>query len=231
MEKEMMKGKAKLNSNHNFAGPFVVKESEAPNHPTATAGMVAGCSIKLGCHLILLGEHYHLSEYVTEQRPMIPLQGYMFFANRRRNRKYCPADRARSEEAGMQDQTEFNENWSARVDANYVTDDYYLRDLGNTPQAITTDQLLNQALLRYQSEHWQFQGEVQAYQTLHLIDQTFVSDQYQRLPQLDLSTSYPGLPGGFDFEANTELTNFQHVQNFFTNQAYPTVGRFHLNVT
>lgn len=125
--------------------------------------------------------------------------------------------------------TQWNDRWSAALDANYVTDDYYLRDLGNTPQAITTDQLLNQALLNYQSEHWRFQGEVQAYQTLHLIDQTFVADQYQRLPQLDIAASYPDLPGGLDLEANGEWVSFQHVNDFFTDQPYPTGSRLHGN--
>lgn len=41
----------------NFAGPFVVKDSEAPTYPTATAGLLAGYAIKLGCHLMLLGEY------------------------------------------------------------------------------------------------------------------------------------------------------------------------------
>jgi hypothetical protein len=40
----------------NFAGPFVVKQSEAPDYPSATAGLLAGYSIKTGCHLLLLGK-------------------------------------------------------------------------------------------------------------------------------------------------------------------------------
>lgn len=40
----------------NFTGPFVVKASEAPTYPTATAGLLAGYSVKLGCHLLLLGK-------------------------------------------------------------------------------------------------------------------------------------------------------------------------------
>lgn len=40
----------------NFAGPFVVKQSEAPTFPTATAGLLAGYSIKMGCMLLLLGK-------------------------------------------------------------------------------------------------------------------------------------------------------------------------------
>lgn len=71
----------------NFAGPFVVKDSEAPNYPTATAGLLAGYSIKLGCHLILLA--------------------YMYFINKHRDNTYGPANKEESNEAGMQDRTEF----------------------------------------------------------------------------------------------------------------------------
>lgn len=39
----------------NFTGPFVVKESEAPDYATATVGLLVGYSIKTGCHLALLG--------------------------------------------------------------------------------------------------------------------------------------------------------------------------------
>ncbi|OBT91723.1 hypothetical protein VE01_10277 [Pseudogymnoascus verrucosus] len=71
----------------NFTGPFVVKASEAPTYPTATAGLLAGYSVKLGCHLLLLA--------------------YMFFTNRYRERTYGPANKEMSNEAGMQDKTEF----------------------------------------------------------------------------------------------------------------------------
>ncbi|PMD49701.1 MFS general substrate transporter [Hyaloscypha bicolor E] len=71
----------------NFAGPFVVKASEAPTYHGATIGLLVGYSIKMGCHLTMLA--------------------YMFFTNRYRDRTYGPADKEQSEEAGMQDQTEF----------------------------------------------------------------------------------------------------------------------------
>ncbi|CZR69521.1 related to DAL5-allantoate and ureidosuccinate permease [Phialocephala subalpina] len=71
----------------NFAGPFVVKASEAPTYHGATIGLLVGYSIKMGCHLAMLA--------------------YMFLMNRYRDRTYGPADKDQSEEAGMQDQTEF----------------------------------------------------------------------------------------------------------------------------
>ncbi|KAI1492807.1 major facilitator superfamily domain-containing protein [Biscogniauxia mediterranea] len=71
----------------NFAGPFVVKESEAPSYPGATIGLLVGYTIKLGCHLALLG--------------------YMHFTNEWRDRNYGLANKDSSDEAGMQDKTEF----------------------------------------------------------------------------------------------------------------------------
>ncbi|KAI0448772.1 major facilitator superfamily domain-containing protein [Xylaria acuta] len=71
----------------NFAGPFVVKQSEAPTYTGATVGLLVGYGIKFVCHLILLV--------------------YMFSVNRYRNRTYGPQNKEASDEAGMSDQTEF----------------------------------------------------------------------------------------------------------------------------
>lgn len=37
----------------NFAGPFVVKPSEAPEYKGATIGLLVGYAIKAGCHICL----------------------------------------------------------------------------------------------------------------------------------------------------------------------------------
>ncbi|KAI0466775.1 major facilitator superfamily domain-containing protein [Xylaria cf. heliscus] len=71
----------------NFAGPFVVKQSEAPTYTGATIGLLVGYGIKFVCHLLLLA--------------------YMFSFNRYRNITYGPQNKEASEEAGMNDQTEF----------------------------------------------------------------------------------------------------------------------------
>ncbi|KAK4556663.1 hypothetical protein LTR86_006234 [Recurvomyces mirabilis] len=76
----------------NFAGPFVVKPSQAPRYEGATIGLLVGYAIKLACHFLLLV--------------------YMYMSNRRRDKTYGPADKSASNEAGMQDQTEFeNKNF------------------------------------------------------------------------------------------------------------------------
>ncbi|KAL2846449.1 hypothetical protein BJY01DRAFT_247234 [Aspergillus pseudoustus] len=58
----------------NFAGPFVVKSSEAPEYKGATFGLLVGYAIKAGCHICLLF--------------------YMFMVNRRRDSIYGPANKA-----------------------------------------------------------------------------------------------------------------------------------------
>ncbi|GME58377.1 mfs general substrate transporter [Neofusicoccum parvum] len=76
----------------NFAGPFVVKNSQAPYYEGASIGLLVGYSIKAGCHILLLV--------------------YMFVENRRRDRTYGPANKEESDEAGMLDHTEFeNKNF------------------------------------------------------------------------------------------------------------------------
>ncbi|KAI1742793.1 major facilitator superfamily domain-containing protein [Xylaria scruposa] len=69
----------------NFAGPFVVKKSEAPEYTGATIGLLVGYAIKTVCHLILLGKFTFILRYLA-----------LFFDNK-----------AASDEAGMNDLTEF----------------------------------------------------------------------------------------------------------------------------
>ncbi|KAI1424506.1 major facilitator superfamily domain-containing protein [Xylaria sp. FL1777] len=71
----------------NFAGPFVVKQSEAPAFRGALIGLLVGYSIKFVCHLALLV--------------------YMISVNRYRNKTYGPQNKEASDEAGMNDLTEF----------------------------------------------------------------------------------------------------------------------------
>ncbi|KAF7369867.1 MFS general substrate transporter [Mycena sanguinolenta] len=91
----------------NVAGPFVyvpisikrpllishdflvssVKQSQAPVFQDATAGLLAGYTIKLVCQLVLLV--------------------YLYTVNKRRDKKYGPPDVAAAKEAGMQDKTEY----------------------------------------------------------------------------------------------------------------------------
>lgn len=71
----------------NFAGPFVVKQSQAPEYKGASIGLLVGYGIKFVCHISLLV--------------------YMFLVNRQRDKKYGLPNKEASNEAGMRDHTEF----------------------------------------------------------------------------------------------------------------------------
>lgn len=87
----------------NFAGPLVVKQSQAPNFSSATIGLLVGYAIKFVCHLVLLGKFSGVSAVLDPNFTT----GYLFFMNRHRDRIYGPANKEASNEAGMQDKTEF----------------------------------------------------------------------------------------------------------------------------
>jgi sugar phosphate permease len=74
----------------NFAGPFVVKQSQAPEFTSAGWGLLGGYAAKTVCHGLLLGG--------------------LWWSNRRRDRRYGVVDevgRERAREAGMRGETEW----------------------------------------------------------------------------------------------------------------------------
>jgi len=127
------------------------------------------------------------------------------------------------------DNTRFNDHWSTHVDFNHVSDDYYLQDFGSDVNETTQNQLLQEGSAIYKSEHWNFTGRVQGYQTLHPIEQnnTF-QNQYRRLPQLILEGDYPNQPLGLDYFVSSELTNFSIIKNPGSDLSLPTGDRIHM---
>lgn len=131
----------------------------------------------------------------------------------------------------MKNNTIFNSHWSSNLDVNYVSDDYFLQDFKGIPNNSDDDQLLNRADVNYASEHWNFLGRLQAFQTLHpLTVSPFADYQYRRLPQLDLFGNYPDEKHNLDYKLSSELVNFDtdHIFDLVTNKVIPVGGR--LNV-
>lgn len=129
----------------------------------------------------------------------------------------------------LHDKNIFNQHWSSRLDLNYVTDDYFVKDFGNTPTLRDNDQLLNQMDVNYLSEHWQFLGRIQAFQTLHPLTQTpLPQDQYMRLPQLDLNGDFTDEKLGFNYQLDNEIVNFEHRRDFTTRLAVTTGQRINV---
>lgn len=106
------------------------------------------------------------------------------------------------------DDSRYTPNWSSHVDFNYASDDYYLHDFGSDLNEITQNQLLQEGDLYYKGENWNFTGRLQAYQTLHPIDQTSVQNQYRRSPQLIFNGDYPNQALGLEYFSANELTHF-----------------------
>lgn len=126
------------------------------------------------------------------------------------------------------DASQFTPNWSSKVDFNYVGDDYYFNDFGNNLNEVTTNQLLQEGDLFYKSQNWNFTGRVQAYQTLHPVNENEVFNQYQRLPQLLLSADYPDQPLGLEYFLDNELTHFNILKNPGTELNMPMGNRMNI---
>jgi LPS-assembly protein len=104
--------------------------------------------------------------------------------------------------------TRFGDHWSADVDYNYVSDDYYLKDLGGGLNAVTQNQLLQQAQINYKGQYWNFLGRIQGYQTLHPLDEPLVQNQYSRFPQLVLEGNYPSESTGLNYFITNDFSHF-----------------------
>lgn len=129
----------------------------------------------------------------------------------------------------MEDMTRLNSEWFAKINVNYVTDPYYFQDLGGVLESSTlSDQLLNRVDLRYSGWHWEFRGMLQAYQTLHIINQTQYPalDQYQRLPDLSLQGYYSDILNHLDFLITGSFVNFSYQSDYIPNK--PIGQRLHV---
>lgn len=95
---------------------------------------------------------------------------------------------------GIRDTTQLASNIQLNINAQQVSDDYYLQDFSSNLALLTQRQLLRQGDLTFQSDHWLLSGMAQSYQTLHPLNETPVSDVYERLPQLRAAGFYSELP-------------------------------------
>ena len=126
------------------------------------------------------------------------------------------------------DNSRYNEHWSSHVDFNYAGDDYYLRDFGRTLNEVSTDQLLQEGDLYFNSQNWNFTGRLQTYQTLHPINESPVLNQYRRLPQFILNGDYPDQAFGLEYFVNSEVSNFTILKTPGAPENLPIGNRLHL---
>ncbi|MBS3954605.1 MAG: LPS assembly protein LptD [Methylomicrobium sp.] len=103
----------------------------------------------------------------------------------------------------------FMPNLISTIDANYVSDDDYIDDMGNTINFNDTRFLRSHGDVRYNLPGVSFFSQLENYQT---IDKTILPEQepYRRLPQtrLDLDHSFDFMP--LDVAMGSEFVYFQH---------------------
>ncbi len=101
------------------------------------------------------------------------------------------------------------DGWSARTDLNYVSDPYYLTDLGSGLEIANQTYQERVGDVQYDHDNWHVLARAQGFQTLD----PSLSDgdkPYTRLPQLLLATDPSRLPG-WQKQLRAEVTNFQRT--------------------
>ncbi len=124
--------------------------------------------------------------------------------------------------------TRFNDHWSSEVDLNYVSDDYYLKNIDKNFNQVTQNQLLQVGEIDYKGQNWNFITRIQNYQTLHPVDEPVIfRNQYARLPQFVLAGNYTDNPGGFEYFIQNEATHFDIRKNPGEDLILPIGNRFY----
>lgn len=101
------------------------------------------------------------------------------------------------------------DGWSARTDLNYVSDPFYLSDLGSGLEVANQTYQERVGDVQYDHGGWHWLARAQGFQTL---DPSLADGDkpYTRLPQLLLTTDPSRLPG-WQKQLRAEVTNFQRT--------------------
>lgn len=106
------------------------------------------------------------------------------------------------------------DRWFFRTDVNYVSDDFYLKDLDNGLEVSATTHLTRLAEAKYQGRTWQFLTRLQSWQTIDpLLPEADLP--YRRLPQIQLAGD-PSLLGPLKIEWLSDYSYFDRNANLPT---------------
>ena len=130
---------------------------------------------------------------------------------------------------GMIETSTLSQNLFFHVNAEQVSDDYYLQDFSSNLAQMTQKQLLREADLVYSSDHWLLRGMVESYQTLHPINEPPISAVYARLPQLLARGDYYDLPFNARFNVLGQYDQFSWPADLWNAPPMPYGPRFHVN--
>lgn len=114
----------------------------------------------------------------------------------------------------------------ANLTYNYVSDDYYSQDFGDTVIDNNSNQLLQEGSVTFSSLHWRTNAKMQRYQTLRPVNEDDVDRQYKLYPQLSVVGTYPKQYLGLNYQVYSEFSNFLHDDHNRT-----TGERLHINTS
>lgn len=124
---------------------------------------------------------------------------------------YLPDDRVRGEDrlgVSYRQRGNFTRRWSGNIDYNYVSDQDYFEELGNSLSVASITHLEQRGEVAYRGDLWSALGRVQGFQTL---DETLSATQrpYDRLPQVLLNAFQPRGLYGASYGLNSEYVHFE----------------------
>ncbi len=125
----------------------------------------------------------------------------------------------------------FNQYWNSKLYLRYVTDPYFPNDFSSPFLSQNTNQVPSFGQLNYLGDHWNSTLLVQSYQTLHPLTQitTPAQNQYTRLPEFDVSGTYPQFASGFNAAVSAQAVNFDYNSSYYPYTYQRPIGqRFHI---
>jgi len=102
--------------------------------------------------------------------------------------------------------------WRTRIDYGKVSDTLWFDDFGNSLEATSITNLLQQATLGYATVNWDATANVQAYQTIN------GTASYERLPQLRVKTRIPPRDNRLNYFLSGEWVNFSNPEDVVQGQ-------------
>ena len=105
--------------------------------------------------------------------------------------------------------SQFTQNLELDLLYNKVSDEQYFEDLGDGLGLSSTQYIERRGDLSFTTEHWDFLARAQSFQ---VVDDSLPNEDkpFKRVPQIKLDSTYYNLPGGFDFNSETEWVQFEH---------------------
>jgi LPS-assembly protein len=113
--------------------------------------------------------------------------------------------------------------WNTLIDYGKVSDTQWFDDFGNSLNATSITNLLQQARVAYGTVNWDITTNVQAYQTIN------GTASYERLPQLLFKTHIPQRDNRLNYFVSGELVNFGNPDDVVQGQRFDLLPQVSYN--